>query len=472
MNKVKPTIRSIAIASSLVLTSGFASFAQAPAAPPAGPIDITANEQEFSGEQVIARGNVRVVYKESVILAPVATLFRDAGGNPARAIFTGHPRLSQGTSKIDAETLTFEIAQQKIVATGNAHSEVEGESDEKQPEKSAEKPAATSATSGGEGGDTPAVEAPAATPAPQKAEGGKKGDKIITDADRQEYDQATGRFDAIGHVRVRHGDISVNADKLQLVYGTNNKPETAVFTGNVHATQNKNTTSADQMTYSLTTKRLQATGNVRSKVIQEKKEGAKKPGPKAMEILPAATAANTGVTSTVKSVATATTPANAAVSKSAQVVGNGMFNMDTQSDKPIYILSDAQDYSRDNGRVTARGNVKVVCGDTIGIGPQIVLTKNAEGQADKVYFTGRSQISQPGRRWIADTITFIVDEHRVVAHGNSRAMILQGPKDKNQTEPGVQPSKQSSPNNGNMRLAEPPTKKKPNLADESDKRTL
>lgn len=466
MNKVKPTIRSIAIASTLVFTSGFASFAQAPAAPPAGPIDITANEQEFSGEQVIARGNVRVVYKESVILAPVATLFRDAGGNPARAIFTGHPRLSQGSSKIDAETLTFEIAQQKIVATGNAHSEVEGEADEKQPEKSAEKPA--SASSGGEEGDAAAVENPTGTPSPKKAEGGKKGDKIITDADRQEYDQATGRFDAIGHVRVRHGDISVNADKLQLVYGTNNKPETAVFTGNVHATQNKNTTSADQMTYSLTTKRLQATGNVRSKVIQEKKEGGKKPGPTAMEILPAATAANIGAAPTVKPVAP---PPNQPISKSAQVVGNGMFTMDTQSDKPIYILSDAQDYSRDNGRVTARGNVKVVCGDTIGIGPQIVLTKNAEGQADKVYFTGRSQISQPGRRWIADTITFIVDEHRVVAHGNSRAMILQGPKDKNQTQPGVQPSKPTSPNNGNMRLAEP-AKKKPNLADESDKRTL
>lgn len=461
MNKVNPTIRSIAIAIPLVLTSGMVSFAQAPAGAPAGPIDITANEQEFAGEQVIARGNVRVVYKESVILAPVATLFRDAGGNPARAIFTGHPRLSQGTNKIDAETLTFEIAQQKIVATGNAHSEVEGEGeDEKPAEKSA---AATNATTGGEESDRAVAEAPATTPTSAKT-ASKKGEKIITDADRQEYDQASGRFDAIGHVRVSHGDITVKADKLQLVYGTNNKPETAVFTGNVQATQNKNSTSADQMTYSLTTKRLQATGNVRSKVIQEKKDGGKKPaGPTAMELMPAANAANSATANA------------AATSKSAQVLGNGMFNMDTQSDKPIYILSDAQDYSRDNGRVTARGNVKVVCGDTIGIGPQIVLTKNAAGQADKVYFTGRSQISQPGRRWIADTITFIVEEHRVVAHGNSRAMILQTPGDKKQSQPGVQPFKPSSPNNGNMRLAEPPTppsKKKPNLADESDKRTL
>lgn len=443
MNKVKPTISSIAIAAQLALAGGLSASAQMPAAPAAqGPIDITANEQEFSGEQVIARGNVRVVYKESVILAPVATLYRDAGGNPSRAIFTGHPRLNQGTNKIDAETLTFEIAQQKIIATGNAHSEVEGEAE-------AEKPAATTTNTASGSPEQPET-AETAAPAPKKADGAKKGEKIITDADRQEYDQATGRFDAIGHVKVTHGDITVKADKLQLVYGNNNKPETAVFTGNVQATQNKNSTQADQMTYSLTTKRLQATGNVRSKVIQEKKEGTKKPapGPTAMDIIPAANAAN-----------------SATASKNAIAAEGGLFNVNANDDKPIYILSDAQDYSRDNGRVTARGNVKVVYGDTVGIGPQIVLTKNSEGKADKVYFTGRSQISQPGRRWIADSITFIVDEKRVVAHGNSRAMILQTPGSKQQSSPSAPkpPSTQSD-----QQLAGP--KKGRSLADDPSNR--
>ena len=411
MNKVKPTISAIAIATQLILGSS-AALAQAPVPAAQGPIDITANEQDFSGEQVIARGNVRVVYKESIILAPAAQLFRDATGNPARAIFTGHPRLSQGTNKIDAETLTFEIAQQKIIAVGNAHSEVEGEAD-------AETPAPL--------GDA-AVSGDAAT-APKKADSAaKKGEKIITDADRQEYDQATGRFDAMGHVKVTHGDITVLADKLKLVYGINNKPETAVFTGHVQAQQNRNSTHADQMTYSLTTKRLQATGNVRSKVIQEKKETKKPAGPTAMDLL--------------------ATPANAKTAT--EIAPTNLFELTSDGD-PIYILSDAQDYSRDNGRVTARGNVKVVYGDTIGIGPQIVLTRNTLGQADKVYFTGRSQISQPGRRWIADAITFVVEEHRVVAHGNSRAMILQTP-DKN--KPGkTQPAPKAVPSN-NTRMAE------------------
>ena len=78
---------------------------------------------------------------------------------------------------------------------------------------------------------------------------------------------------------MKHGDISVISDRLQLVYGADAKPETALFTGHVSATQNDNNTQADAMTYYLSTQRLQATGNVKSKVIQKKVEGPKKGGP-------------------------------------------------------------------------------------------------------------------------------------------------------------------------------------------------
>ena len=53
------------------------------------PIDIVANEQEFAGDQVIAKGNVRVTSKGTVITAPLATLFRDPQGQPQLAVFTG-----------------------------------------------------------------------------------------------------------------------------------------------------------------------------------------------------------------------------------------------------------------------------------------------------------------------------------------------------------------------------------------------
>lgn len=325
-----------------------------------GPIDIQANEQDFADEQVIARGNVRVTYKDSVILAPQATLIRGPSGGPQKAIFTGHPRLTQGANVIIADTLTFEVVAQKVIAEGNAHSEVVGQQ---------------GAPEGG--GNAPA----------------KPAEKIITDSDRQEYDKAQDKFEALGNVRVRHGEIKVTSDKLQIVYGPNKKPETAIFTGNVTATQGQNRTSADVITYNLTTKRLQASGRVKSQVIQK-----------------AETLKNQGLP-----VTSPQTPAWAPDAAVAAV---------PPAEEPVIITSDAQDYSPDTGRLSAEGNVRVYYQDTVGIGPKVVLVRNEEGKAERVIFIGRSAVSQPGRKWIADRITVTVADKKVLAEGNTKALIL------------------------------------------------
>jgi lipopolysaccharide export system protein LptA len=83
--------------------------------------------------------------------------------------------------------------------------------------------------------------------------------KIITDADRQEYDRQSGKFEAFGNVKVKAGDINVLSDSLHMAYGLDTKPEAAIFKGHVNATQGQNNTQADNMTYFLNTKRLQAT---------------------------------------------------------------------------------------------------------------------------------------------------------------------------------------------------------------------
>jgi lipopolysaccharide transport protein LptA len=363
------------------LSAGGPALSQGPAEI-SGPIDIQANEQEFAGEQVIARGNVRVKYKDSVIIAPVATLTRSPEGSPKMAVFTGHPRLTQAGNAIDADTLTFDIANHKIVADGHAHSEVMA--DEAQKESGDPKKTASTAA------------APSKDPmAPSK------GEKIITDSDRQEYDRGNDKFEAFGHVHVKHGNINVHSEKLSIVYGANKKPETAIFTGNVIATQDQNATQADTITYSLTTKRLQATGHVRSKVIQQKAEGKKG------SLFP------TPVPTIGPGAAMAATISSGA--KPAQ-------------DETILINSDSQDYSKETGRLSADGNVRIYYQDTVGAGPQCILIRNAEGKAERVIFTGRSQISQPGKRWIADHITFTVADRKVLAEGNTKAIIMQTPK--------------------------------------------
>jgi hypothetical protein len=92
---------------------------------------------------------------------------------------------------------------------------------------------------------------------------------------------------------------------------------------------------------------------------------------------------------------------------------------------PIIIVSDSQDYNKDTGRLDATGSVKIFYQDTVGIGPKVVLLRNADGQAEKIYFIGRSQITQPGKRWIADKIVMTVNDRKVLAEGNTKAFLLQ-----------------------------------------------
>jgi lipopolysaccharide export system protein LptA len=263
-------------------------------------------------------------------------------------------------------------------------------------------------------------------------------------------------------VHTKHGDIRVISDRLTLVYGADAKPETALFTGHCNATQNENNTQSDTLTYYLSSQRLQATGNVRSKVIQKKGDGPKKGGPddgsqavsdsgKSENKVADSTAfTDTSAKYTGGGVSTFTRPSDSAKSSStnkgsdtnkasdksktsdktkvadANSKQQGFsFDITNQDGEPMYIDSDAQDYSKDSGRMAAQGNCKVRYGDTTGIGPHVVLVRNIDGQAERLVFTGRSQILQPGKRWIGDKITMMVNDRKVLAQGNTKAYILQ-----------------------------------------------
>lgn len=381
-------------------------LAQDMMAPSSGPIDIQADEQEFGDDRVIARGKVKVVHGDTIIRAPVATLFRDEAGQPKMAIFTGSPTLVQGANSVRATKLTFDIKAAKIIAEGNAHSEVISNSMDKAEKpapgaKNAKKPAAKELNPDDEIEPTPPDEAdeeakesaPAA--AAPKAQGETKPQKIITDSDRQEFERNTGKFEAHGNVRVTTQGINIRSNHLRLVYGTDQKAEAVVFTGDVTAKRDANVTQADVMTYFLTTQRLQATGRVKSRVVQEKAAGPKKGG---LQVNNSSTA------------------------------NNNMMDF-SKGGEAIVILSDAQDYNKDTGRVDAEGRVRLYYGATTGIGPKISILANEFGETEKVVFIGRSQITQPGRRWIADRITYTVEDNKVLAEGNTRAIIIKGPQE-------------------------------------------
>ncbi len=413
----------------------------APAAAGGAGIDIKAEEQEFSDGSIIARGHVRVLYQDTVVVAPVATLYRDAvTGQPQRAVFTGHPHLVQGNNKIDADVLTFEMATSKVIAEGHAHSEVENAAPPEPvatpvtpmptiagaklkkvaPANSAEAALAQAAATRGplaqQGDSDTKIHAGAAdaggsstTTAAVGAPANEGPTTIITDSDKQIYERSAGQFEAIGHVKVKAGDIDVISDHLRMAYGIDRKPEAAVFTGHANATQGQNNTQSDTMTYFLNTKRLQATGHVRSKVIQS------------------------GNSTTAKS-DTVTAPINEG---KMEPIVNGSAPVATTPSAPIIIVSDTQDNNKQTGRLDAMGNVKIFYNDTVGIGPKVVMVRDAYGQAEKVVFIGRSQVTQPGKRWIGDRITMTIADKKVLAEGNTKAFIL--PK-KNAPAPGSMPA--------------------------------
>jgi lipopolysaccharide assembly outer membrane protein LptD (OstA) len=388
--------------------------AQMPAAPggveATGPVDIQANEQEFSGDQILAKGNVKVTYKDTVILSPEATLVRNEGGSPQSAVFTGHPRLVQKGSAMDSDELMFDIVKHKILAQGHAHSEVISESSGPPPppqNKPGTKSGATSKT------------AETSQGSPSTNANDAAVEKIITDSDRQEYDQSSDKFEAFGHVRVRHTNIKVTSDKLQLVYGADKKPETAIFIGTAVACQAKNETHADVITYNLVTRRLQATGHVRSKVIQEKAEAAPTKNSQRPEIAYGSDAA-----------AAASLPATAASStaSSKKRSDGGLLEGGVSAkEEDVIILSDSQDYNKQSGRIFATGNVKVYYEDSIGSGPAAIVIRGDGGKAEKVVFIGRSQVTQPHKWWIGDNITLMVASKKVIAQGNTRAYVERMP---------------------------------------------
>lgn len=413
MNGFKPNARTLAnLLAATVALNPMIALAQE-MAPASGPIDIVADEQEFGEDRVIARGKVKVVHGDTIIRAPIATLFRDEAGQPKLAIFTGSPTLVQGTNSIRANKLTFDIKAAKILAEGNAHSEVisnsmdadqkpapaaggKGAAAKKQPPKKPTPddemepdlpPDDEKAQDNGDPKD------PNPNPPKAQQQGESKPQKIITDSDKQEFERTSGKFEAHGNVRVTTQGINVRSNHLRLLYGADQKAEAVVFTGDVTAKRDANVTQADVMTYFLTTQRLQATGHVKSRVVQEKAAGPKKGGPQ--------------------------------VNNSAQSGGNtGMMSLSKNDAQEIIIISDAQDYNKDTGRVDAEGRVRLYYGATTGIGPKISIMSNEFGETEKVIFTGRSQITQPGRRWIADRITYTVEDNKVLAEGNTRAIIV------------------------------------------------
>jgi hypothetical protein len=74
--------------------------------------------------------------------------------------------------------------------------------------------------------------------------------------------------------------------------------------------------------------------------------------------------------------------------------------------------------------------------------------RDEEGRTERIIFYGRSQITQPGKRWIGDKIIFMVPDQHVIAEGNTKAIILNN-KAKTQPNGGSEQTKSGEGTNAN-----------------------
>lgn len=99
---------------------------------------------------------------------------------------------------------------------------------------------------------------------------------------------------------------------------------------------------------------------------------------------------------------------------------------DPQPNNPdkVFITSDYQQYDKATDTMIASGNVKIVYGDYVAVGPKATfkLTKN---DLDRIFLTGRPTITENGRTITADKITITTNPKNFDAVGNVKVNFKQ-----------------------------------------------
>jgi lipopolysaccharide export system protein LptA len=93
--------------------------------------------------------------------------------------------------------------------------------------------------------------------------------------------------------------------------------------------------------------------------------------------------------------------------------------LQSQSNGPanIVITSDYQQYDKVSDMMIASGNVKIIYGDYIAVGPKATF-RLKDQDVDQIFLTGRPTITEPGRTITADKITISTHPKNFDAVGN------------------------------------------------------
>lgn len=200
-----------------------------------GLITVKADEQQFNNktQEVKAKGNIVIHYKDSVISGDNATLTNDQQGKPVKAIISGNARFVRGVSTVRAGSIAMDLNSTNINASGGVN---------------------TVTTLKGAG-------------------------RVTMRSSSQVYNKAANTVTGTGSVKMSYQDYIATGPKAVLYLSGKNSLKEIIFTGRSQIHDAMRKVTADKIKVTVDPKNFYAEGNVKTQFKQVNKQS--KPAPKA-----------------------------------------------------------------------------------------------------------------------------------------------------------------------------------------------
>lgn len=189
----------------------------------ADPFTIRSDVQQIDNNQktVTANGQVRVEYQGSTAYSSNALMRMNQGGKAERVIFTGGARLVKDTSEVTGERITLEVGSGNMYAENTVRTRVDLKDNQSGP------------------------------------------DQILIYSDYQNYDKASDKMLASGHVKIIYGDYVATGPRATFNL-QNGNVKNILLTGRPTIIEKARKVTADKITITTTPKNFDAVGNVKT----------------------------------------------------------------------------------------------------------------------------------------------------------------------------------------------------------------
>lgn len=205
-------------------------------------------------------------------------------------------------------------------------------------------------------------------------------DPFLIRSDVQEFDNKNKVVSASGNVQVDYKGSQAFSPLANVRMKDNGKADRAIFSGGARIKQENSEINGEKITVMVDSGDLIAEHNVRTRVDLKPQQG-----PDANKLA----SATPGVVPT------------------------------TSGDQPtkVFITSDYQQYDKASDIMIASGNVKILYGDYVAVGPKATFKLHGN-DLDRIFLTGRPTITENGRTITADKITITTNPKNFDAVGN------------------------------------------------------